>query len=114
MLPIVAQTDTSSTIASVIEWSAALLGILILAFAGYSRFKRWMNEFDTPAPTGFSFSDLRELHRQGKITSQEFETARQKMTAAAKRLTGNLPDPLSNNRKTPSNTPAEPGSHPGP
>jgi hypothetical protein len=114
MLGILAQSDSSSSIASVIEWSAALLAILILAFAGYSRFKRWMNEADAPTSIGFTFSDLRELHRQGKITNEEFETARQKMAAAAKRMTGNLPDPLANNRKTPSSPPAEPGSHPGP
>ena len=112
MPAILAQTDTSS-LASVIEWSAVLLAILILAFAAYSRFKRWMNDTDTPTTAGFTFSDLRELHRQGKITNEEFETARLKMTAAAKRMTENLPDPLSNPRKTPSQASAKPPSQSG-
>jgi hypothetical protein len=112
MLGPLAQSDTSS-IASVIEWSAVLLVILILAFAGYSRFKRWMNQPDAPTAAGFSFSDLRELHRQGKLTNEEFETARIKMVASAKRMTGNLPNPLADNRK-PQPGAAEPGSDPGP
>src|ERR1700723_3230696 len=113
MSGILAQTDTSG-VASVIEWSAALLVILILAFAGYSRFKRWMNEVDAPASAGFTFSDLRELHRQGKITNEEFESARMKMTAAAKRKTAEMPKPLAETRKSAPGRAAEPGSRPRP
>jgi hypothetical protein len=112
MLGFLAQTDTTP-LAPVIEWSVVLLVILILAFAGYSWFKRWMNDTDTSAGPGFTFSDLRELHRQGKITNEEFETARLKMTAAHKRMTENLPDPLSNQRKAPSKAPAKPPSQSG-
>jgi hypothetical protein len=108
MVGLLAQTDISS-LASVIEWSAILLAIIILAFAGYSRFKRWMNEPDAPSAGGFSFSDLRELHRQGKITDQEFETARLKMVASARRMTGNLPNPLADKQKPPPAQTAEPG-----
>jgi hypothetical protein len=33
---------------------------------------------------GFSLADLRELHRTGKISDQEFERARGKMAASLK------------------------------
>jgi hypothetical protein len=110
---LLAQSDTSS-VASVIIWSAILLIILILAFAVYSRFKKWMTEVEAPAATGFSFSDLRELHRQGKLSAEEYEAARLRMVASAKRMTGDLPEPLADTRKPPGHAAARPDSDPGP
>jgi hypothetical protein len=109
---LLAQSDTSS-VASVIIWSAILLGILILAFAAYSRFKKWMTDVEAPAATGFSFSDLRELHRQGKLSAEEYEAARLRMVASAKRMTGDLPKPLGEGRKSPGPPAAGPDSDTG-
>jgi hypothetical protein len=44
-----------------------------------------LHETDEPASLGFSLSDLRELHRSGKLSDEEFERARTKMAASMKR-----------------------------
>jgi hypothetical protein len=77
---------------SIFFWSFVLIVLLLIAFGGYSYLKKWMNSADEPMPTGFTLSDMRELHRQGKMSTEEFEQARAKMVAAAKRMTEKMPD----------------------
>jgi len=98
--PFIAQADTSG-IASVIIWSGVLLVLVILAFLAYAAFKRWMKEpAVSSSGTGFTLSDLRELHRQGKMTTEEFEMARTKMVASAKKMADAMPDPLAGRPRT--------------
>jgi hypothetical protein len=100
-----AQQDTSS-ISSVILWSGVLIGIVILAFLAYAQFKRWMKEPEqSSSATGFTLSDLREMHRQGKMTDEEFEMTRAKMMASAKKAAEAMPDPLAGRRKPPGASP---------
>jgi hypothetical protein len=97
-----AQQDTSG-ISSVILWSGVLIGIVILAFLAYAQFKRWMREPETSSSSaGFTLSDLRELHRQGKMTEAEFELAKTKILGSAKKAADALPDPLAGRRQGPS------------
>jgi hypothetical protein len=110
-IQLIAQDDSGSVI-SVMMWSAATLVVIILCFVGYSHLKRWMQQPEEAGALGFGFSDLRELHRQGKITDQEYETARQKMLGAAKQMTENLPDPLAGTRRTGSPASAVPPEGP--
>jgi hypothetical protein len=62
--------------------------LLIVVFAAayaviWLRRRLWSQE-DADLPSmGFSLGDLKQLHRQGKITDQEFQTARDKVVAAA-------------------------------
>jgi hypothetical protein len=109
-IQLIAQTDTAG-IASIIVWSGALIVLVILAFLAYAAFKRWMKE---PAVSsgggGFTLSDLRELHRQGKMTTEEYELARAKMVASAKKMADAMPDPLAGRAKP--IAPAKPASEP--
>jgi hypothetical protein len=61
-----------------------LIVVLAAAYAVMWLRKRiWSHDdFETPV-TGFTLGDLKQLHRQGKITDQEFQTAREKVVAAA-------------------------------
>jgi hypothetical protein len=78
---------------SVLLWSLVLIGLIILAFAGYSLFKKWLNGGEeTTRAIGFTLSDLRALRDQGKMSADEYEMARAKMVAAAKRMTEKMPD----------------------
>src|SRR3954468_10338393 len=98
-----AQENTTG-IASVFLWSGVLIGIVILAFLAYAQFKRWMKEPEVSSTsTGFTLSDLREMHRQGKMTDAEYQAARAKMVAKAKQTADALPDPLAGRRKPPTN-----------
>jgi hypothetical protein len=101
---------TPSGAASVIFWSAVLIGLIVVAFLAYAQFKRWMSDSGpTSSGPGFTLSDLRQLHREGKMTDEEYEQARAKMVASAKKMADSLPDPLANRRQPPMGKP-EPGS----
>jgi hypothetical protein len=47
--------------------------------------KRLLAKSDASEGTGFTLGDLRELHRSGKMSTEEFEKARALIVAAAKR-----------------------------
>jgi len=79
-------------IRSVYVWGAILIGVVLIAFFAYSYFKRWMNDTGDTENHGFTLSDLRKLRDQGKISAQEFEQTRANMLAAAKKMTGYIPD----------------------
>lgn len=105
-LNLLAQDDVSG-ITSILFWSGVLLGFLLLGYYGYGKLKRWVNQPDDSASAvGFTLSDLRDLHRQGKISDAEYETARLKMVAAAKRMTESLPPVFSRPTKPPVDPPA--------
>jgi len=73
---------------------AVLVLLILLAFVAYSYLKRWMNQTDESVQIGFSLSDLREMHRQGKMSDEEFELTRAKMVASAKRAMDRMPEVL--------------------
>jgi len=47
---------------------------------------------------GFGLGELRRMHARGELTDEEFERARGKMTASAKSITANMPDPAGGRR----------------
>ena len=85
--------------ASVLGWSAVLIVLIVGAFLAVMWIRRWIQEDDVPtAKIGFSLTDLRELHRRGEMSDEEFERARAKMTAQAKAATAHMPDPAGGRR----------------
>ena len=78
----VAANDTKG----ILLWSLVLLAVVIVGFILVLWVKRRMQvqDTDTGPKIGFSLADLRELHRTGKISDQEFERARGKMAASLK------------------------------
>ncbi len=67
-------------------WSLILIAVVVVGFFVVVWVKRRMQAQDPPtAPLGFTLADLRELHRSGKMTDEEFERARGKMVASLKR-----------------------------
>jgi hypothetical protein len=109
-----AQVNPAS-VSSIFIWSAVLLALVFLAFLAYAQFKRWMKDPEQSTGPGFTLSDLRELHRQGKMTKEEYEMARGKMVASAKKMADSMPDVLAGRRKPaepPPQAPPEAGSHP--
>jgi hypothetical protein len=82
------------SISGVFVWSGVLVILLLIAFAGYSYLKRWMSASDEPVKVGLTLSDLRELHRQGKLSDAEYELTRANMLKSAKRATERMPEVL--------------------
>jgi hypothetical protein len=78
---ILAQSD-SSGFGSVLLWSLVLIAALAGLFVAVSWLRKWMKEDDVSAPVGFTLSDLRQLHKSGQMTTEEFERAKAKMVAA--------------------------------
>jgi hypothetical protein len=78
--------------AEVIAWSAALLILLVIGMAAATRLKRRIKEDDEPAPAlGFTLSDLRQMHRAGQLTDDEFNKAKDKIVAASVKQTEFVP-----------------------
>jgi hypothetical protein len=80
---ILAQPDRDYT--RIFVWSLALLGVLAVGLLVVSKVKRRLQEPDPPASAGFTLSDLRQLHKSGQMSDEEFERAKAKVVEAAKK-----------------------------
>ena len=83
----------------VVGWSLVLIALLLIGFYAVTRLRHWMREDEPAVGIGFTLSDLRQLHREGKMTDEEFERAKAKIVAGAKAMAAKLPDPLARNRR---------------
>ena len=93
--PILAQNSMGSALL----WSLVLIALLLIGFFVVARLRAWVKGSDEESPPiGFTLSDLRRLHREGKMTDEEFERARSQMVASAKAQADRLPDPLARDR----------------
>lgn len=87
----------------VFGWSLVLICLLVGGFFAISKLRQWLkDDDDVPGPTiGFTLSDLRQLHKQGKMSDEEFERAKSLIVGNAKAMSSKLPDPLARDRKPP-------------
>ncbi|MEA2709934.1 MAG: hypothetical protein QOF78_2535 [Phycisphaerales bacterium] len=91
----------------VFGWCFVLFCLFAAGFFAISKLQKWLKEDEDPGPAiGFTLSDLRALHKQGKMSDEEYERARAKMVAGAKALAAKLPDPLARDRKPPPTGPS--------
>ena len=80
-----AQNQPSEGSGSILIWLLVLVAVVIVGFVLVSWVRRKLTTPDEPAGgIGFSLGDLREMHRKGQISDEEFERAKTKMTAAMK------------------------------
>jgi uncharacterized protein YneF (UPF0154 family) len=70
--------DTNA-LPSIIVWCLVLVVAIVVGFAIAVWVKRRITEPESPASPGFSLEDLRQLHREGKLSDQEYERARARM-----------------------------------
>ena len=71
----------------IVRWSGVLILFLLLMFAVVVAVRRYLNRDNEEAgaqSAGFTLSDLRSLHRQGRMTDDEFERAKAQMIGRAK------------------------------
>jgi hypothetical protein len=83
ILAFVAAADRDYT--RVFVWSLALMGLVIAGLVVVSKVKKRMQQSDQPVSAGFTLSDLRQLHKSGQMSDEEFERAKAKVIEAAKR-----------------------------
>src|SRR5215210_6612608 len=85
--------------ASVFGWSIVVLIFIVLGFVAIAWVRKWLKEDDIPSGgTGFGLGELRKMHARGELTAEEYERARSKMSAAAKAITADMPDPAGGRR----------------
>src|SRR5690554_1191289 len=87
------------SIAPVFFWLLVLLGLVVIAAAAALWLRRWYRSDQSTAAIGFTLGDLRRLHREGQMTDDEFERAKARMIAGAKRALERdaAPDPETEN-----------------
>jgi hypothetical protein len=87
-----------------ILWSVVVIALCVAAFWLVSvvrkRFKEDAEIAAGPA-TGFTLSDLRQLHKSGKMTDAEFERAKEKIVEAGRRAAAEVKSPLAGRRNPP-------------
>ena len=76
-LPLAQSTGESSS--SIIVVSFFLIVAVVAMFIGVAWARKRMNPNEDFQGEGFSLADLRQMHKEGKLSDEEFERARVKM-----------------------------------
>jgi hypothetical protein len=74
----------NSNTATIFIWALVLVGVVLVGFLIVSWAKKRLTRTDESLNTGFTLSDLRRLHKEGKLSADEFERAKQAIMASAK------------------------------
>ena len=64
---------------SILIWSLVLMGLVIAGFVLVSWVRNKLREPDDAASGGFTLGDLRDMHRKGQLSDEEFERAKQRL-----------------------------------
>jgi hypothetical protein len=74
--------DTSS--GSIVVWALVLVALLVVGWIVVAYVRKWMLAPDETGGSGFTLSDLRRMHKGGRMTDEEFEKAKALIVGAAK------------------------------
>lgn len=77
---ILAQHNPSSM--DIFKWALALVALVFVGFLLVAWMRKRLTSHEEEGAGGFTLSDLRELHKSGKISTEEFERAKARMVAA--------------------------------
>jgi hypothetical protein len=84
-ISILAQADAEFSYASFFFRCLLAIALLVGGFFAVTWVRRWAKHDDSASGAiGFTLSDLRQLHKAGQMTDEEFERAKTKMVAATK------------------------------
>src|SRR5215203_1519870 len=77
----------ADNVAKIIQGLAILLVVLVVGFIAVSELRQMIGRKEEPGGpvVGFSLADLREMHRTGRLTDEEFARAKDKVVDAAKK-----------------------------
>jgi hypothetical protein len=78
-------TPSANESISIVVWSLIAVVAILIGFTLVVWLRKRLYQPDEAASAGFSLSDLRRLHREGKLSPQEYERAKAKMTAGLMR-----------------------------
>ena len=89
-----AQDDISAG-AGVVFWSACLLVLVVGLFSIAMYLRKRLSPKEDFHGDGFTLSDLRRLHKAGKMSNEEFEKTKQVLVAGLSQRTAPPANPLS-------------------
>ena len=69
-----------------------LVGVIVLLLVTLWVRKRFLSPADEATPAGFTLGDLRQLHKSGQMTDEEFEKARAQVLAGTKKFAESIPE----------------------
>ena len=72
-------------VSSIIKLSLLLVVLIVIGWVTVWQVRRRMTSPDESSGAGFTLSDLRQLHKSGQMSDEEFERAKAKVVDAARR-----------------------------
>lgn len=70
---------------SALGWTVVLIVIVLAGFVAAIQVKKWARQDEESGGENFTLSDLRRLHKAGKMTAEEYEKARAAIVALAQK-----------------------------
>ena len=70
---------------SIVVWSLLLIGLIVAGWLTVWQVRRRLQRDETLGNAGFTLSDLRQLHKSGQMSDEEFEKAKARVLDAARR-----------------------------
>ena len=72
-------------VGSIIKLSLLLVVVIIIGWVTVWQVRRRLQSPDETSGAGFTLSDLRQLHKSGQMSDEEFDRAKARVVDAAKR-----------------------------
>ena len=72
-------------VSSIIKLSLLLVALIVVGWVTVWQVRRRLTKPDETSGVGFTLSDLRQLHKSGQMSDEEFERAKAKVVEAAKK-----------------------------
>jgi len=72
-------TLLATSVLPVFVWSLVLIAIVVAGLLVVTLVKKRIQQPDEPISIGFSLEDLRQMYKDGKLSAEEFERAKQKL-----------------------------------
>lgn len=72
-------TLLATSVLPVFVWSLVLIAIVVAGLLVVTLVKKRIQQPDEPISIGFSLEDLRQMYKDGKLSTEEFERAKQKL-----------------------------------
>lgn len=73
-------------VSSIVQMSLLLVGLIVIGWVTVWQVRRRLTKSDETSGVGFTLSDLRQLHKSGQMSDEEFERAKAKVVDAARRV----------------------------
>jgi hypothetical protein len=73
-------------VGSIIKLSLLLVALIVIGWVTVWQVRRRLTSPDETSGVGFTLSDLRQLHKSGQMSDEEFERAKAKVVDAARRV----------------------------